>query len=377
MRPFCPEASPQNGLMTSSALKAPLRVVAVLPLTVCMATAHSSHAACFVEDSPAEDASLVRHLSADCGPSERETHAVGSTVVFEAIAKGRAVDLVGVVVHGDLSFDDLPIQVTQTPKGLSPQQEAALSRLNAEEVRIVTAPVMIRDSMVLGAFRHRSSKGTLQFERPVDFRGTVFRSGVDLSRAAFHASVDLSGATFEREAYFVQSQFAHALKCADTKFGPHTRFHRALFRGTLDCSRALFDGMAEFLEVTFEQSAIMENVRFGSGTGFSGSRFKRHVNFADAIFSRDTFFIFAVFEGDALFQGARFLDHADFSDAEFKRPDDLAKVRFDRPPLMARVKRVGSEEAPGWVQAPAVQYMVTVVFLLAGALLVAYAFKLK
>lgn len=336
------------------------------------------NAACVVEaPKDVKAGPLVRHLSVDCTPADREANALSSANVLDAIAKGRPIDLVGVMVRGDLSFDGLVVQTTQMPKGLTPDQEAALTQLNAEELRIVQAPVTIRDSVVLGALRHRSVKGTLQFEGPVDLHGTTFKEGVDLSRSVFQAAVDLSGARFEKEAYFVQGQFALMFNCKETKFGPHTRFHRSVFRGAVDCGSALFDGLAEFLEVSFEQPVTMERVRFGSGTGFSGSRFKRHVNFSEAIFSRDAFFGFTVFEGDTSFAGAQFLGSADFSDAEFKRPDDLSKVRFDHKPLLTRTKRLSQDQSTGWLHSPSGQYAVTLFFLLMAAWLVAYAIKIK
>jgi uncharacterized protein YjbI with pentapeptide repeats len=337
-----------------------------------------ARAACLV-DAPAgaKSGSLVMHLPPDCTQAEREARAVGSAAIMEAMAKGRIVDLVGVVVRGDLIFDKLPVQTTQMPKGLTPEQRAALTQLNVEDLRLVREAVTIRDSVVLGAWRHRSAKGTLQFEGPVDFHGTTFKDGLDLSRSAFQSAVDLSRASFEKEAYFVQGQFAHALSCTDTKFGPHTRFHRSSFRGAVHCAGALFDGMAEFLEVSFEQSASFERARFGSGTGFSGSRFKRHANFSEAIFSREAFFGFSVFEGEASFAGAQFLGSADFSSAEFMKPDDLAKVRFDQKPLFTRTKRVAQEQSTDFLKSPTGQYGLTLLLLLTGALLVAYALRMK
>ncbi len=337
-----------------------------------------ARAACLVEAPAAvKGGPLVRHLSPDCTPAEREANAVGSAVIMEAIAKKRSVDLVGVVIRGDLIFDKLTVETTQMPKGLTPEQQAALKQLNVEELRLVREAVTIRDSVVSGAVRHRSAKGTLQFDGPVDFRGTIFKDGVDLSRSVFQGAVDLSDATFEQEAYFVQGQFAHALGCKETKFGPHTRFHRSLFRGPVDCTGALFDGMTEFLEVSFELPVTFERARFGLGTGFSGSRFKRRATFAEAIFSREAFFGFSVFEGEASFAGAQFLGSADFSDAEFKKPDDLAKVRFDQKPLFTRTKRIAQDQSAGFLKSPTGQYALTLFLLLAAAMLVAYALKLR
>lgn len=337
-----------------------------------------SSAACPVEvPAGAKGGPLVKHLAPGCTSAEREAQAVGSAVIMEAMAKGQAVDLVGVIVRGDLVFDSLAVQTTQMPKGLTPEQQAALKGLSVEELRLVREAVTIRDSVVQGAVRHRSTKGTLQFEGPIDFRGTTFKDGVDLSRSAFQGPVDLSGATFEKEAYFVQGQFAHALGCKETKFGPHTRFHRSVFRGPVDCAGALFDGMAEFLEVSFEQPATFARARFGLGTGFSGSRFTRHANFAEAIFSREVFFGFSVFEGEVSFAGAQFLGNADFSDAEFKKPDDLAKARFDQKPLFTRTKRIAQEQPADFLKSPTGQYALTLFLLLMAAMLVAYALKMR
>ena len=369
------------GISYNGAMLRDLPSIAVLGLSCALAILLSSkeaRAACVVE-APASGKTrlLVKHLAPDCTSAEREANAVSGVAVMDAIAKGQLVDLIGVVVKGDLSFDSLVVQTAQMPKGLTPAQWAALDQLNVEELRLVREPVTIRDSVVLGSVRHRSAKGRLQFEGPVDFQGTTFREGVDLSRAVFQGAVNLSGTTFEKEAYFVQGQFTHALGCKDTKFGPHTRFHRSVFRGAVDCTAARFDGMAEILEVSFEQPVSFARARFGQGTGFSGSRFKRHANFEEAIFSREAFFGFAVFEGEASFSGAQFLGSVDFSDAEFKQPDDLAKVRFDQKPLFTRTKRIDQNQTTGLLQSPGGQYAVTLFFLLAAAILVAYAVKLK
>lgn len=346
-------------------------LIGVIPMT-------DAQAACLVE-APAsgKQGALIRHLAPDCTPAEREANAVGSVAIMEAISKGQPVDLVGVVVRGDLIFDTLDVQTTQMPKGLTAEQQAALNQLNVEELRLVRESVTIRDSVVSGALRHRSAKGTLQFDGPVDFHGTLFKEGVDLSRSAFQGAVDLSQAGFEKEAYFVQGQFARALNCKETKFGPHTRFHRSVFRGPVDCTGALFDGMAEFLEVTFELPAAFERARFGQGTGFSGSRFKQRADFAEAIFSREAFFGFALFEGEASFAGAQFLGSGDFSDAEFKKPDDLAKARFDQKPVFTGTKRLAQEPSGDVLKSPAGQYALTLFLLLAAALLLAYAIKMK
>lgn len=320
---------------------------------------------------------LVKKLAPDCTAAERETHAVNSAAIIEALEGGQAVELAGVIVRGDLIFDRLPVQMAKMKPGSTPERQEPSNQLSGQELRLVRGALTISDSVVLGAVRHRSAQGALQFDGPVDFHGTTFTEGVDLSRARFQGSVDLSGAVLQKEAFFVQGQFTRSLACREAKFGPHTRFHRAMFHGPVDCTGALFDGLAEFLEVTFQQQALFARVRFGSGTGFSGSRFAQQVGFHETIFSRDTFFGFVVFEGAALFAGAQFLGKADFSDAEFKQPDDLAKARFDQPPLLVRTQRAVQDQPDKGMNSPISQYALTVGLLFLAAMLLAYALKRK
>ena len=318
------------------------------------------------------EAGLVIHLSSGCTPAEREAHAVRGEAVIDAIAKGRPVDLLGVIVQGDLIFDHLAAQMT----GHSEMANQA-NRAGGSGQRIVRKALSLKDSVVSGAVRHRSPDSTLRFEGPVNFYGSHFKEGVDLSRSVFQESVELSAVTFDKEIYFVQGQFDRQMDCRETKFGPSTRFHRSVFHGSVNCTGALFDGTAEFLEVTFEQPATFAQSRFGLGTGFSGSRFKGLVSFSEAIFSRETFFGFATFEDEAVFAGAQFLGSADFSNAEFRRQDDLAKARFDQAPLLVQTKRLETAPSAGFFQTRNGQHALTLVFLIMAALLVAYAVKLK
>ena len=337
-----------------------------------------AEAACTIESSPGgKTGPLMKHLSQDCTKAEREAQAVPAASVMQALTQGQAVDLAGVVLQGDLIFDQLPVQKSQIPKGLTPEQQAALSALNDEEQRSVAGDLIIRDSVVEGALRHRSAKGTLEFEGTVDFHGTKFKDGVDLSRSVFQRVLTIDSALFEREAYFVQGHFAQGLRCAETKFGPHTRFHRSVFRGPVDCQGSLFDGMAEFLEVVCDAPVNFERARFGLGTGFSGAQFKKLANFSDAIFSREAFFAFVVFSGEARFAGAQFLQAVDFSNADFKRGDDLAKVRFDQKPLTNGTKGIAQQGPGKGGQSTFQQYAITLGILLVAAFLVAYAVKLK
>lgn len=333
------------------------------------------HAACPVAE-PVKSAggALIKKLPASCTQADREIHAVNSATIIEAISNGQPVDLTGVIVRGDVDLGRLS---AQTVGGGSRVKSDLPEQAGTQEMRLVRGALTIRESWVLGAVRHRSSTGTLQFEGPVDFHGTTFKEGVDLSRSLFQGLVVLDEAVFQKEAYFVQGRFMQGLGCQGTTFGPHTRFHRSLFRGAVDCTGALFDGMAEWLEVTFEQPAMFERARFGSGTGFSGSQFRRQASFPDAIFSRDTFFTFTVFEEAAVFAGVQFLGPVDFSDADFKKPDDLARARFDQPPLLTRTRRVLQEQPVDNGATFFRQYGLTAILLLLSAGLVGYILKSK
>ncbi|MGC4099341.1 MAG: pentapeptide repeat-containing protein [Nitrospira sp.] len=347
-------------------------------LSAIVAGPSETDAAC-VADIPTNgiEPGLIVHLPPSCTPAEREAHAVHGEAIMVAIAKGRTVDLLGVIVRGDLIFDHLAMQKMTPTQVPAPGRANQGDRGDGNAQRIVRAALSIRDSVVLGAVRHRSADGMLQFEGPVNFNGSRFKEGVDLSRSVFHESVELSEASFEKEAYFLQGQFVRQVSCRETRFGPSTRFHRSVFHGSMNCTGALFDGTAEFLEVQFEQSAVFERSRFGLGTGFSGSRFKSQVSFRDSIFSRETFFAFAVFEGEAVFEGGQFLGAADFSQAEFRQPDDLAKARFDQPPILSQAKRRDPASSAGFFQTGNGQYALTLGILIVAALLVAYAVKFK
>ena len=292
----------------------------VLLIGLVVAAPSDVRAACLVEKPPGGNAAdLLIHLSKDCTATERDAHAVRGDAIITAIANGHRVELVGVVIRGDLLFERLPISAPPTGKDGVPGSSSPSQPVGEGDVRIVRETLAIRDSVVLGSVNHRSDTEALRFERLVDFQGTRFKGEVDLSRSVFNESVDLSGAMFEKPAFWVKGLFNRGIGCRETKFGPSTRFHRAIVRGPLECTGALFDGMAEFLEVTFEGSAVFERARFGLGTGFSGSRFHDRVNFGEAIFSRETFFAFTQFEREAVFAGAQFLGPAD-CDSKIGKP---------------------------------------------------------
>ena len=304
------------------------------------------------------------HLSASCTQDERDAHAVKASTVLAALARGQTVDLDGVVIHGDLALETLPV-VTDRPAldGIIGPQDKV--------VRVIAGGLSLVNSTVQGKIVHRSADGTLVFSGPVTFRGTTFEQMVDLSRSVFTQPVVLSGAVFLAEGYFVQGQFLGEMTGEKTAFGPHTRFHRSRFHGSVTFEQSGFSGLAEFLEVRFDRDANLARTYFKLGTGFSGSQFAGLADFSEALFDGDAFFTFTRFDGDAYFRRATFRATADFDDAQFNGREDFSKVFFEKGPQFMRAKRSGNAQNLG-IENPQIQYAITLSLLLFSALLIAY-----
>jgi Pentapeptide repeats (9 copies) len=326
---------------------------------------------CLVERDDGSSQSIFKtHLSTGCSEAERESRAIDASDVLAALKQGRAIDVSGVVIRGDLVLDTLPINANP------PVIDGVITRQD-KEVRVVAGGVSIVNTIVRGTITHQSAQGLLLFTGPVMFAGTTFEQLVDLSRSVFTEPVTLSGAVFLRESYFVQGRFLRELTCEKTAFGPHTRFHRSQFRGQVTFQQSGFSGLAEFLEVEFERDVNLSRTYFKLGTGFSGSRFHGMADFSEALFDREAFFPFVIFEGDAYFRRATFRSIADFSNTEFQGRDDFAKALFERGPEFAGVKRTGREKNPLGLESQKVQYAITLSLLVFSALLVVYLIKLK
>ena len=120
---------------------------------------------------------LTRHLGADCTEQEREARAVDAAQLLQAFREGKGIDLSGVVIRGDLSLDTLPV-------GPLPPELEGMKELQGREVRVIPGSMMIVNSVVRGAIRHRSAQGLLVVKGPVTFSGTRFEQLVDLSPTA-------------------------------------------------------------------------------------------------------------------------------------------------------------------------------------------------
>ena len=312
-----------------------------------------------------QGAALRLHLGAGCTEQEREARAVGAAQLLQAFKEGKGIDLLGVVVRGDLSLDMVPV-------GPLPPELEGIKELQGREIRVIPGSLAIVDSVVRGTITHRSAQGLLVVKGPATFRGTRFEQLVDLSRSVFIQPVTLSGAVFSQESYFVQGRFLRGMVADKTSFGPHTRFHRSLFQGPVTFQQARFNGLGEFLEVVFEKDVNLSRAYFKLGTGFSGSRFQGLADFSEASFDGQAFFTFTQFDGDADFRRVTFRSTADFSNASFKGKDDFSKASFEQGSQFTNATRSATVQAPPERDNEIIQYAVIAILLTFGALLIIY-----
>lgn len=319
---------------------------------------------------------FVRHLTG-CSEQEQEARAVKAEELLAALKSGKDVDLAGVVVSGDLRLDELaPVPVDAIP-GLSADERNAVSGLNVREVRLVSGPLSIRDSVVKGTISTGIKEGYVLMRGPVILTGTVFEHLLDLSRCVFLGPVDLSKAVILREGFFVHGRFTGQARFAQTAFGVHSRFFRAVFAEPVTYVRAEFNGLAEFLEVTFRKDVDFSQATFKMGTGFSGSEFLKRADFSEAVFEREAFFLFSMFGEDASFRQATFRSVADFSDSQFKGSEDFTNTRFETQPRFTRAKLVGGRSTPFQTRGSIFQLALTAVLLLFAAALVVYLIRAR
>jgi uncharacterized protein YjbI with pentapeptide repeats len=311
---------------------------------------------------------FTRHLSNSCTEQERESRAVDATQLLQAIKEGKGIDLSGVVVRGDLPLDTLPV-------GPLPPELAEMKELQGRELRVISGSILIVNSVVRGAIKHRSAQGLLVVKGPVTFSGTRFEQLVDLSRSVFLQPVTLSGAVFWKESYFVQGRFLHDMMAEKTAFGPHTRFHRSVFQGSVTFQQSKFNGLSEFLEVGFEKDVNLSHASFTLGTGFSGSRFQGLADFSDTSFDHEAFFTFTQFDRDVDFRRATFRSTADFSNAQFKGRDDFSNASFEKGSQFTSANRSAPVQAPATRNNEIVQYTVIGMLLMFGALLIIFRIR--
>ena len=127
-------------------------------------------AECLIEGSGSQGL-FKTHLSPGCTKIERESRAIDAGALMAALKQGQTIDLEGVVIRGNLTFEALP--VSSNP----PVIDGVISRED-KDIRVVTGGVSIVNSTVQGTMLHRSVASTLVFRAPVRFAGTTFEEVV-------------------------------------------------------------------------------------------------------------------------------------------------------------------------------------------------------
>lgn len=307
----------------------------------------SSQAECRVESASHGRDAFVKHLSKACTEDERLAHAVHAEELLQAIQRGQEVDLVGVVVVGNLFLDQLAVVNVPAPDRLSPLIEEVVTAGGVKTLRIISRALSIRESRIRGTIATKLKEGYLLMQGPVIMTGTICEEMVDLSHTMFGEAVDLSDAVFRREGLFLQTVFNKPARFERVVFGAHTRFHRARVGAPVTFSDARFNGLAEFLEVAFDKETSFAHSNFKLGTGFSGDQFAGTLDFSEALFERDVYFLFTRFAGDASFRGSTFRGQADFSDAEFHGTTDFTGAFFTIDPVFQRTTLSSSPPTRG------------------------------
>jgi uncharacterized protein YjbI with pentapeptide repeats len=329
-----------------------------------------ARAECVVEAVTDMRDAFVKHLSKTCTKDERLTHAVRAEELLQSIQRGQTVDLVGVVVVGDVLLDQLPLGNVPSSHQLPALMGELLASRGVKAVRVVSQAISIRDSRIDGVIATRLKEGYLLIRGPVTMAGTTFAGMVDLSRTIFSEDVNFSDAVFQREGLFLHTVFNRPARFERVAFGVHTRFHRARFGETVTFEGARFNGLAEFLEVAFGKDANLSRTSFKMGTGFSGAQFTGHVDFSEALFEREVFFLFSRFAGNAHFARTTFRGAADFSDAEFRGMDDFSHASFTVDPVFKRTRLSASSPARVSIQDFKALYGIAASFLVLTVLLV-------
>ncbi len=300
-------------------------------------------------DEGLDAAVMVRHLKGACRDEDRQAFSVSADDVLEALRQGKGVDLRGVVLAGDLSFDRLPLKPFESERVRVPEIVNQFEAEHVPMVRVIDGPFILEDVEVRGILAtNLVDSGYVLVRGPVRMRGTVIQRAMDLSRMVFLDHADFSAMRIDYEGFFIHAIFAGDADFTRTDFGTHSRFHRARFLGKVAFAGARFHGLAEFLEVSFGEDAGFSSARFAQGTGFSGSRFHRAADFSDARFEREVYFRFTAFREKANFRRTLFRSEADFTEAQFGGDTDFRGVVAETTPWISGTgfpERV--EDVPG------------------------------
>ena len=270
-----------------------------------------------------------------CTLEEREALGISGEELLHALKEGKSIDVLGIVVNGDLMLDRLPLLPLERYRVPSARIGKMLKHQGITEVRVISGSLTIRDSWVQGIVATNLAKGALIVFGPLDIVGTTFQKSVDFSRAVFLNPVNFSDSKIAFEGFFIHSHFDKEAIFQKTSFGTHSRFHKAYFGEKASFFQASFHGLAEFLEVMFEEEANFSQTVFKLGTGFSGAQFRGNLNFSHALFEREVYFRFTTFQKQASFRGTTFRSMADFTNTQIEESPDMRDAIFKVTPSLS------------------------------------------
>lgn len=275
---------------------------------------------------------LHRHIVGTCTFEERSAFALSSEELLSALENGKSVDLLGLVIIGDLILDRLPLLPINQHSIPSSSIKETLKAQGIEEVRVILGTITIRESWFQGTIATNLRGGALVIFGQVVMDKTKFQKSIDFSRTVFLDPVNFSDTTIAYEGFFIGAHFDNEANFHRTVFGTHTRFHKAFFGRTATFNQAGFEGLAEFLEVVFASEANFSQTSFKLGTGFSGTQFRGSLDFSHALFEREAYFRFVTFQKKASFRGATFHAVADFTNTQFQENPDFSNAVFEITP---------------------------------------------
>lgn len=257
---------------------------------------------------------------------------VPAEVIVSCLASGRAVELRGATVAGNLDLVELADQSVRAP-------------FRCQECRfdgdLVAANVIFRRAVDLSGST---------FEGPVVLRGasfeslasfgstpesvTTFADSVDLSLAAFSGLADFASAAFRGEARFASAAFSGRATFTSARFGAAAKFSAAAFAADAELDSATFAAEADFTgasfrspadfhQAVFQGTAVFRRADFLAEADHSQTMFFGEAVFRDSRFGADASFVGTRFTGAAEFDAAKAAGRLDFSAAQF-----LATARF-------------------------------------------------
>ena len=278
---------------------------------------------------------FYRHILGPCTFEEREALAISGDELFRALSDGKNVDLLGMVVVGDVLLNQLPLHPLKSQPITSPRIQQALEKTSVGEVRVIPGSFILRESWFQGTIGTNLKNGALVVFGLLDMTGTKFERSVDFSRTFFQNAVNFSNSSIGFEGFFIGAHFDRGANFSGMSFGLHSRFHKAFFGGKTTFAQARFDGLSEFLEVIFENDVNFSETDFHQGTGFSGTEFRGDLIFTDSLFEREVYFRFASFHQHASFERTTFKEVADFTSIQYEERPDFTNTIFRLPPTVS------------------------------------------